>query len=150
MAAPVAKTPAQSEAINRQISDWNIAGLTGEEIADRLAALDPPIVMTATAVRIRIGKMNQRAVTNREEYIAQELLTLRLAERKTAQALLNADLEQIASLASALKGVSESRRKLLGLDSKDVGSVVPITPDQLAAMSDDELTALITKMERLR
>jgi len=117
MAAPVAKSAHQSEAIDRQINDWDLAGLTSVEIAARLAALAPPIVMTDRAVRARIARLNQRAVIDREAMIQHELRVLSFAERKTVEALDQVDADAVAPAVTALRGVSESRRKLLGLDA---------------------------------
>lgn len=118
MAAPVALSPTHSEAIDRLINQLDLAGLTSVEIAERLAAMEPPITMTDSAVRHRLAKLNRASKARRDSLVARELRVLRLAEQRIVQALTDTLAEaDLPAAVNALRGVSESRRKLLGLDA---------------------------------
>lgn len=162
MAAPKAKTPKQSEAMDREINALDIRGYSHVEIAERLG-------ITKSAVSHRLKKLNARALADRQDHILKELRTLdtALAEsldawEKSKQACEVVIVERrkgsdnvtrrtegqtgnSAHLANAIK-ISESRRKLLGLDAPARGIGVALTADQVAALSDDELEALYVKL----
>jgi predicted transcriptional regulator len=133
MGIRTAKTPKQSEALDREINALDIRGYTGAEIARRLE-------MTPQAVSARLKKLNARAITDRAERVAQELRTLDTlltealdAWEKSKEPLTTTTVSNDSSkskgmrrteeqtgnpahLANALKA-AESRRKLLGLDA---------------------------------
>ena len=163
MAAPKAKTPQQSEAIDREINDLDIRGYTPAEIATNLGISRPAVVT-------RLKKLNARTVTDRAERVAQELRTLERvihealnAWEKSKAATETVTFEQWgdgkertikkteqqtgnpAHLANALKA-AESRRKLLGLDALAKEVNLSLTPAQLAALSDEEIEALYAKL----
>jgi DNA-binding CsgD family transcriptional regulator len=162
MAAPKAKTPQQSEAMDREINALDIRGYSHAEIAERLGISRP-------SVSARIKKLNARAHTDREAHIARELRTIEEALREAldaweaskADAVVvtaerRGDVERItrrtegqtgnpAHLANAIR-LGESRRKLLGLDAPVKGMGVTLTAEQLAALSDKALEALYAKL----
>jgi predicted transcriptional regulator len=163
MAERKAKTPAQSDALDREINALDIRGYTGAEIARRLN-------ITPAAVSLRLKKLNARTMTDRTERVAQELRTLERvihealdAWEKSKAAAETVTLEQWsdgkertikkteqqtgnpAHLANALKA-AESRRKLLGLDALAKEVNLSLTPAQLAALSDEEIEALYVKL----
>jgi DNA-binding CsgD family transcriptional regulator len=107
MAAPKATNKTQSDAIDRQINDLSVRGRTQTEIAAAVG-------ISQQAVAARLKKLNQRAVADRDAHIAHEVRTLDLVQR---QALDAWDAEPLpAHLANVIR-ISESRRKLLGLDA---------------------------------
>jgi DNA-binding CsgD family transcriptional regulator len=162
MAAPKAKTPQQSEAMDREINALDIRGYSHAEIAERLGISRP-------SVSARIKKLNARAHTDREAHIARELRTIEEALREALDAWeaskadsvvvtaeRRGDVERItrrtegqtgnpAHLANAIR-LGESRRKLLGLDAPVKGMGVTLTAEQLAALSDEALEALYAKL----
>jgi predicted transcriptional regulator len=162
MAAPKAKSPTQSEALDREISRLDIRGYTHAEIA---ATLD----ISRPAVSARIKRINARAITDRQDHIAKELRTLDEAlrealdaweaskqtveivtveKRKGADKISKRTEGQSgnpAHLANAIR-ISESRRKLLGLDAAARTVQTSLTAEQIAALSDAELEALHAKL----
>lgn len=142
MAAPVALTPQQSAAIDRRINDLDLRGHNGVEIAVILEG--EGIVMTPQAVRARVRKLNAAARLDREAQVERELRTLDFAQAEAIEAWERSkqDAETVAveeggkgskdspKTTTTTKGqtgdpshlgnvvrVSESRRKLLGLDA---------------------------------
>ena len=162
MGANKARTPKQSEALDREINALDIRGYTGAEIARRLE-------ITPSAVSQRLKKLNARAITDRAERVAQELRTLDTllsealdAWEKSKAASETVTVEKVggkdkvnrrtetqtgnpAFLTEARK-TAESRRKLLGLDALAKEVNLSLTPAQLAALSDEELEALYAKL----
>lgn len=162
MAAPKARTPTQSEAVDREISRLDIRGYSHAEIA---ATLD----MTRSAVSHRLKKINARALADRADHIAKELRTLDDAMREAVDAWKRSQTDAIITVVEKRKGgdriskrtestvgdaaflaliprISESRRKLLGLDAATKAVQATLTAEQLAAMSDEELEALYAKL----
>jgi DNA-binding MarR family transcriptional regulator len=162
MAAPKARTPKQSEAIDREINMLDLRGYSHTEIAERIG-------VDRSAVSHRLKRLNARALLDRTEHLTKELRTLDTAlqealdawerskedsevvtvERRTGKDRVIKRSEgqsgNPAHLANAIR-VSESRRRLLGLDAptKNIGAT--LTPEQLAALSDEELEALYAKL----
>jgi DNA-binding MarR family transcriptional regulator len=148
--------------MDREINALDIRGYTQAEIA---AKLD----ITQQSVAARLKKLNARALTDRAEHVARELRTLddtlrealdawerskadavavtveRRGESERATKRTEGQSGNPAHLANAIKA-SESRRKLLGLDAPGKGVGVTLTPEQLAAMSDEALEALYAKL----
>jgi predicted transcriptional regulator len=162
MAAPKARTPKQSEALDREINALDIRGYTQAEIATKLG-------LAQQSVAARLKKLNARAITDRAERVAQELRTLDTlltealdAWEKSKDPLTTTTVSNDSSkskgmrrteeqtgnpahLANALKA-AESRRKLLGLDAIAKEVNLSLTPAQLAALSDEEIEALYVKL----
>lgn len=162
MAAPKAKSPTQSEALDREISRLDIRGYTHAEIAAQLGISRP-------SVSARLKKINARAVTERQEHIARERRTLDTALQEALDAWERSkeDAEVVtverrkggdkvikrtegragdAAFLQAIVRTSESRRKLLGLDAPAKSLGATLTAEQLAALSDEELEALYAKL----
>ena len=162
MGANVGKTPKQSEALDREINRLDLCGYSGAEIAARLG-------MSRQAVHMRLKKLNARTLLDRTEYVKGELRVLDAAMQealaaweRSKDAAITTTVETTndgekhtkktegqsgnpAHLANAIR-ISESRRRLLGLDAptKNIGAT--LTPEQLAAMSNEELEALYAKL----
>ena len=162
MAAPKAKTSTQSESLDREINALDIRGYSPTEIAKKLD-------ITPRAVQYRLKRLNARALLDRTEHLTKELRTLDTAlqealdawerskedsevvtvERRTGKDRVIKRTEgqsgNPAHLANAIR-ISESRRRLLGLDAptKNIGAT--LTPEQLAALSDEEFEALYAKL----
>ena len=133
MAAPKAKTPQQSAALDRKVNDLSLRAYSVTEIAAQLG-------ISKAAVSMRLKKLNQQARLDREAHIERELRTLDLVQRealdaweRSKQPAETLTVEEVsgaekttkrtegqsgspAHLANVLKA-SESRRKLLGLDA---------------------------------
>ena len=162
MAAPKATTPHQSEAIDRELNALDIRGYTVAEIATKLD-------MSVRAVQYRLKKLNARAIADRAEHIAREVRTLENAIRESLDAWERSKADAVVitaekhgkgekvtrrtetqvALAAHMTNIiraSESRRKLLGLDAATKGVGLTITPDQLAAMSDEDVEALYARL----
>jgi predicted transcriptional regulator len=129
----LAKTPAQSAAIDRQIDALLLRGALQTEIAKTLG-------ISNAAVSQRLKRMRQRHLANRDEALARELLALDYVQREAIEAWETSKAAhetttverangrervakrtetatgEAAHLANVIK-VSESRRKLLGLDA---------------------------------
>ena len=141
MAAPIATSPQQSAAIDRLLNDMDLRGLTSVEIAQELAQRDPPIVMTDSAVRKRIQKLNKATRAKRDAQIVQELRSLAWVQQEAMDAWH--EKPDAAYLDKVLRA-SESRRKLIGLDapakselSGPNGAPLAVTTQQQSAAAEE-------------
>ena len=164
MAAPKATTPQQSAAIDRRINALDLRGCTQAEIAHELGISQPSIAN-------RLKKLNAHAAHARADHLAHELRTLDWAQREAMDAwdASKADSETViveqrgkgekgkatkrtekgtgdaAHLGNVIR-ISESRRKLLSLDAPTKSAGMSFTPEQLAALSDEELEGLYARL----
>ena len=72
MARKAAKTPTQSRAIDRVVTDLNIRGRTARQISEALL-IDHEIVIGRRGVQARIERMNKLAQVDRDQEVFREL-----------------------------------------------------------------------------
>ena len=122
-------------------------GLTYDQVAETLRKSNGNMSLAARMLKVDRATIrwyidNYAAV--REVYTEAVQHVNDIAEGHLVNAVLKGELDQVRYW---LENKARDRGYGRGQNS---GSSLVVTPDQLAAMSDDELTALITKMERLR
>jgi hypothetical protein len=98
MARKAAKTPTQSRAIDRVVTDLNIRGRTARQISEALL-IDHEIVIGRRGVQARIERMNKSAEVDRTQECAREISVIDWTQNEAMDAWIRSQQPHEISLA---------------------------------------------------